>query len=102
LAPAQGFLGSGKTTLLNYILKENHGMKIAVVENGRIASYQWAMQSIQQNPISQQHSAVRCPLSTAAELNKPLVLVSSSRLAFAPQSSARSESTTRSSKRTMP
>ncbi|WP_394063560.1 CobW family GTP-binding protein [Alcaligenes sp. WGS1538] len=28
-----GFLGSGKTTLLNYILKENHGLKIAVIEN---------------------------------------------------------------------
>ncbi len=28
-----GFLGSGKTTLLNRILKENHGMKIAVIEN---------------------------------------------------------------------
>ena len=28
-----GFLGSGKTTLLNFILKENHGKKIAVVEN---------------------------------------------------------------------
>lgn len=28
-----GFLGAGKTTLLNYILKENHGMKIAVIEN---------------------------------------------------------------------
>lgn len=28
-----GFLGSGKTTLLNYILGENHGMKIAVIEN---------------------------------------------------------------------
>lgn len=28
-----GFLGSGKTTLLNYILKENHGMKIGVIEN---------------------------------------------------------------------
>mmetsp|Transcript_31915 Transcript_31915/g.83306 ORF Transcript_31915/g.83306 Transcript_31915/m.83306 type:complete len:404 (-) Transcript_31915:40-1251(-) len=28
-----GFLGSGKTTLLNYILKENHGKKIAVIEN---------------------------------------------------------------------
>ena len=28
-----GFLGSGKTTLLNRILKENHGHKIAVVEN---------------------------------------------------------------------
>lgn len=28
-----GFLGSGKTTLLNRILKENHGLKIAVIEN---------------------------------------------------------------------
>ena len=28
-----GFLGAGKTTLLNYVLRENHGKKIAVVEN---------------------------------------------------------------------
>ncbi|WCM54191.1 GTP-binding protein [Pseudomonas sp. WJP1] len=28
-----GFLGAGKTTLLNYILKQNHGRKIAVIEN---------------------------------------------------------------------
>ncbi len=28
-----GFLGSGKTTLLNYILREKHGWKIAVIEN---------------------------------------------------------------------
>jgi G3E family GTPase len=28
-----GFLGSGKTTLVNYILKEQHGWKICVVEN---------------------------------------------------------------------
>ena len=29
-----GYLGSGKTTLLNYILKEEHGKKIAVILNG--------------------------------------------------------------------
>jgi len=28
-----GFLGSGKTTLLNRILKENHGKRLAVIEN---------------------------------------------------------------------
>src|SRR5213082_1957482 len=28
-----GFLGSGKTTLLNRILQEQHGHKIAVIEN---------------------------------------------------------------------
>lgn len=28
-----GFLGSGKTTLLNYILQEQHGKRIAVIEN---------------------------------------------------------------------
>ena len=28
-----GFLGSGKTTLINYILKEQHGRKVAVIVN---------------------------------------------------------------------
>merc|ERR1719407_137979 len=28
-----GFLGSGKTTLLNHILKQDHGMKFAIIEN---------------------------------------------------------------------
>eukprot|EP00931_Biecheleriopsis_adriatica_P022770 TRINITY_DN14539_c0_g1_i1.p1 TRINITY_DN14539_c0_g1~~TRINITY_DN14539_c0_g1_i1.p1 ORF type:complete len:420 (+),score=101.56 TRINITY_DN14539_c0_g1_i1:137-1396(+) len=28
-----GYLGAGKTTLLNYILKEQHQMKLAVIEN---------------------------------------------------------------------
>ena len=28
-----GFLGAGKTTLLNHILKAQHGMKFAIIEN---------------------------------------------------------------------
>ena len=28
-----GFLGSGKTTFVNYLLKENHGQRLAIVEN---------------------------------------------------------------------
>ena len=28
-----GFLGAGKTTLVNYILQQQHGMRIAVIEN---------------------------------------------------------------------
>jgi G3E family GTPase len=28
-----GFLGSGKTTMLNWILKQDHGMKFAIIEN---------------------------------------------------------------------
>ena len=28
-----GFLGSGKTTLLNYLLRKQHGKRIAIIEN---------------------------------------------------------------------
>ena len=28
-----GFLGAGKTTLVNYILREQHGKRICVIEN---------------------------------------------------------------------
>ncbi len=28
-----GFLGSGKTTFVNYMMKEFHGKRIAIIEN---------------------------------------------------------------------
>ena len=28
-----GYLGSGKTTFINYLLRENHGFKFAIIEN---------------------------------------------------------------------
>ncbi|KAL2052392.1 hypothetical protein ABVK25_007264 [Lepraria finkii] len=31
-----GYLGAGKTTMVNYILREQHGKKIAVILNGLI------------------------------------------------------------------
>ena len=30
----KGYLGAGKTTLMNYMLKEQHGKRIAVILNG--------------------------------------------------------------------
>lgn len=31
---SKGYLGAGKTTLVNYILREQHGKRIAVILNG--------------------------------------------------------------------
>ena len=28
-----GFLGSGKTTFVNYLLREHHGLRLAIIEN---------------------------------------------------------------------
>lgn len=30
----QGYLGAGKTTLVNYVLREQHGKRVAVILNG--------------------------------------------------------------------
>ena len=44
-----GFLGSGKTTLLNRILSEEHGKRIAVIEN------EYGEVGIDQGPVSYTH-----------------------------------------------
>lgn len=31
-----GYLGAGKTTLVNYILREQHGKRVAVILNGLV------------------------------------------------------------------
>ncbi len=47
-----GFLGSGKTTLLNRILSEEHGKRIAVIENeyGEVGIDQYCSRRFNKSP----------------------------------------------------
>ena len=56
-----GFLGSGKTTLLNKILSEEHGKRIAVIEN------EYSEVGIDQGlVINADEEGLRCPTDASA------------------------------------
>ncbi|MCZ5641800.1 hypothetical protein O5511_20560 [Escherichia coli] len=55
-----GFLGAGKTTLLRHILNEQHGYKIAVIEN------EFGEVSVDDQLIGDRATQIKTPDSTAA------------------------------------
>ncbi|GLC45608.1 hypothetical protein PLESTB_001785100 [Pleodorina starrii] len=57
-----GFLGSGKTTLINRILKEQHGRKIAVIENefGEVGVDDGIVLSSQENILEMNNGCICC------------------------------------------
>jgi len=62
-----GFLGAGKTTLLNRILTENHGKKLAVIENefGEVGvDHQLVIQS-EEELFEMNNGCICCSVATA-------------------------------------
>lgn len=57
-----GFLGAGKTTLLNYILKENHGYKMAVIVNefGQVGIDNDLVEKTDENILEMNNGCVCC------------------------------------------
>lgn len=60
-----GFLGSGKTTLLNRILREEHGLRIAIIENeyGEIGIDQDLIVKADKNVVEMNNGCMCCQLS---------------------------------------
>ena len=54
-----GYLGAGKTTLVNYVLKEEHGKKIAVILNGLYTLWRSCRAKILANCVVQNLATVR-------------------------------------------
>lgn len=61
-----GFLGAGKTTLLNYILKEQHGYKFAVIVNevGKIGIDGKLIENVKDELISLDNGCLCCTVRT--------------------------------------
>ena len=61
-----GFLGSGKTTLLNRILKEDHGHRVAVIENefGEIGVDNDIIESSNEQIVEMNNGCICCTLSS--------------------------------------
>src|SRR5882762_440714 len=57
-----GFLGAGKTTLLNRILKEDHGKKIAVIENefGEVGVDSEIIEKTDENIVEMNNGCICC------------------------------------------
>jgi len=57
-----GFLGSGKTTLLNRLLKEDHGHRIAVIENefGEIGVDSEIIEKTEENIVEMNNGCICC------------------------------------------
>ncbi len=57
-----GFLGAGKTTLLNRILKEDHGQKIAVIENefGEVGVDSEIIEKTEENIVEMNNGCICC------------------------------------------
>ncbi|KAL8690164.1 MAG: hypothetical protein Q9218_004331 [Villophora microphyllina] len=67
----QGYLGAGKTTLVNYILREQHGKKIAVILNGL---YTLVDKHSNSNNGAESHQLTPNPNLTAADIEKSLTI----------------------------
>ena len=67
-----GFLGSGKTTLLNYILRESHGKRIAIIENefGEISIDSDLVVSSEEEIYEMSNGCICCVASVRGDLLK--------------------------------
>ena len=72
-----GFLGSGKTTLLNRILTENHGQRIAVIENqfGEIGVDQDLVINADEEIFEMNYGCICCTVRGVSESHRRYAMV---------------------------